>query len=328
MASHPEQGAIARRHISSRTIRRLREGHRPTLNFPDRFKDLGDDADEDVLPPSQGSNLFMNMNQSIFGLIAAAGSNVDFNDRFEGQSSDDEDVGEHDDDRQGKAKGKGKQHEQVAKNNTPRKSASSKEQRTTDKEDSREIPGKVLQSSTRLPRITARLLSKDSRSKSDQRSDSSVKANRETSTSTNTESSVPTIESAIADRAERVAPVMSRMLEAKAETSSRPSFELEGLPKDQQDEGTGTGHGALARKLKEIFEFDEPEEVVEGRLLPFFWPGTLLIIMPEYPCWLLQSVLLQGYLYITSRHLCFYAYLPRKAVSNRSDPLAIDSRLC
>jgi hypothetical protein len=35
----------------------------------------------------------------------------------------------------------------------------------------------------------------------------------------------------------------------------------------------------------------------------------------EYPCWLLQSVLLQGYLYITAKHICFYAYLPKKAVN-------------
>lgn len=35
----------------------------------------------------------------------------------------------------------------------------------------------------------------------------------------------------------------------------------------------------------------------------------------EYRCWLLQSVLLQGYLYITQYHICFYAYLPKKNVS-------------
>ena len=35
----------------------------------------------------------------------------------------------------------------------------------------------------------------------------------------------------------------------------------------------------------------------------------------EYPCWLLQSVLLQGYMYITDKHICFYAYLPKKSVS-------------
>lgn len=41
------------------------------------------------------------------------------------------------------------------------------------------------------------------------------------------------------------------------------------------------------------------------------WPNFLT----EYPCWLMQSVLLQGYLYITHRHICFYAYLPKRSVS-------------
>jgi sterol 3beta-glucosyltransferase len=35
----------------------------------------------------------------------------------------------------------------------------------------------------------------------------------------------------------------------------------------------------------------------------------------EYPCWLFRSILLQGYLYITAGHLCFYAYLAQKEVS-------------
>lgn len=30
----------------------------------------------------------------------------------------------------------------------------------------------------------------------------------------------------------------------------------------------------------------------------------------------MQSVLLQGYMYITAKHICFYAYLPKKAVSH------------
>jgi hypothetical protein len=40
-----------------------------------------------------------------------------------------------------------------------------------------------------------------------------------------------------------------------------------------------------------------------------------MLIEIEYPCWLLKSVLLQGYMYITTKHICFYAYLPRKSVS-------------
>ena len=48
----------------------------------------------------------------------------------------------------------------------------------------------------------------------------------------------------------------------------------------------------LAEKLQEVFELNEVEEV-----------------LAEYSCWLFRSVLLQGFLYLTSGHLCFYAYL-------------------
>jgi sterol 3beta-glucosyltransferase len=97
------------------------------------------------------------------------------------------------------------------------------------------------------------------------------------------------------------APIMDRRLQAaararadmdsSAQSSSRPSRE-------------GTPSGSMVRKkapvalpeaLADIFQFDEPEEVIS-----------------EYSCWYLQSVLLQGYMYITQRHLCFYAYLQKK----------------
>lgn len=51
----------------------------------------------------------------------------------------------------------------------------------------------------------------------------------------------------------------------------------------------------LATRLQQIFEFEQLEEVIS-----------------EYPCWLLQSILLQGYMYITQKHICFYAYIPKK----------------
>jgi len=58
---------------------------------------------------------------------------------------------------------------------------------------------------------------------------------------------------------------------------------------------SSTTQVALPDALKDIFNFDEAERVVA-----------------KYPCWYLQSVLLQGYIYITQRHICFYAYLQKK----------------
>ncbi|KAJ1310261.1 hypothetical protein OPQ81_007003 [Rhizoctonia solani] len=51
----------------------------------------------------------------------------------------------------------------------------------------------------------------------------------------------------------------------------------------------------LAEKLKEVFGISEIKEVVA-----------------EMPCWLLRSVLLQGYMYLTNTHLCFFAHMPTR----------------
>ncbi|KAJ2990972.1 hypothetical protein NUW58_g2700 [Xylaria curta] len=297
MATNSEEDATRRR-LSRKIRKKNSEGRRPTTEFPDRFKDLRDDADEDVLPPTQGSNIFMNMNQSIFGLIAAAGSNVDFNDRFEGQSSDEDnnDDEEGSDNAKGKGKRKSEQRDQVARSTILKKSSSSNEKDTVDKKQRRGLSRHLLHSLPQLSRHPTRSLNMRPKSKPPQAPEPSDQADGVTSTLPTAESSSPTIEANMVDHGERLPPVMSRILEARAEMSSRPSFDLEGLSRDQHIDGDETGPSALARKLKEIFEFDHPEEVIE-----------------EYPCWLLQSVLLQGYMYITARHICFYAYLPRKA---------------
>ncbi|CDO70233.1 Glycosyltransferase Family 1 protein [Trametes cinnabarina] len=51
----------------------------------------------------------------------------------------------------------------------------------------------------------------------------------------------------------------------------------------------------LAEKLRDIFELKDINEVVA-----------------EMPCWLLRSVLLQGYMYLTDAYICFFAHLPTK----------------
>lgn len=51
----------------------------------------------------------------------------------------------------------------------------------------------------------------------------------------------------------------------------------------------------LADKLREIFELEGIQEV---------WA--------EMPCWLLRSVLLQGYMYLTDNYLCFFAHMPTR----------------
>ena len=51
----------------------------------------------------------------------------------------------------------------------------------------------------------------------------------------------------------------------------------------------------LSTRLKKVFGLEKEEKV-----------------LAEFQCWLMQSILLQGYMYVTERHICFYAYLPKK----------------
>ncbi|CAZ83690.1 unnamed protein product [Tuber melanosporum] len=94
------------------------------------------------------------------------------------------------------------------------------------------------------------------------------------------------------------APYMSQILQAQAQMNSANfavAAQLKEAEMFEDGEGEPKDHPDLAKRLTEIFNLPQTEEVIS-----------------EYPCWLLKSVLLQGYMYITTRHICFYAYLPRK----------------
>lgn len=94
----------------------------------------------------------------------------------------------------------------------------------------------------------------------------------------------------------RAAPVLSRMVEAQALLNPKA------VPEHSQSSAEGTEKSsqpaspALSLRLMEMFGYESPEKVVV-----------------EYACSLLQSMLLQGYMYVTEGHICFYAYLPRKS---------------
>ncbi|KAB5511732.1 glycosyltransferase family 1 protein [Coniochaeta sp. 2T2.1] len=301
------------RRVSKKLQKRRREDpHTPTMELPERLKEHGDDADaeEDVLQPQGlGGGMFMNMNQSIFGLIAAAGSKVDFTDRFEGQSSDEE----GDDDgtaamamtevrpgggglayarRDGRdALGGTIAQTTVLKKPTGTVSgAKSHRRKVSENKLLRSVPGL-----SRLSSLKVRTKSK-SKSPTDHIKEEPEPTQDVSPSPADATFTSPAIEVTHAE--ERVAPVMSRMLEARAQMASRPSFDLDRLSSKQRGDmdSDAAGPTELARRLKDIFLFDHPEEVIE-----------------EYPCWLLQHVLLQGYMYITAKHIAFYAYLPKKA---------------
>jgi len=226
-----------KRRVARKLTKKRREGHQVTMEIPDRFKD-GDDAEDDCTAPP-GTNPYLN--QSVFGMIAAAGSQVDFNARFDGQSSDEEaDPGET------SAQVSGIQVKKTRQGRPPATTAPA-----TTSEPKRH---RRKFSEHKLIRSLARLPSVRSKSKTPPTTDSPPPELHDGS-------SPPEIQ---VSRMPTHTPVMSRMLEAKAEASLRPSFDLLREGSGLSDDPKTKHSSSLAKRLMEIFEFEKAEDVIEG----------------------------------------------------------------
>ncbi|KAL6721088.1 Sterol 3-beta-glucosyltransferase [Lecanora helva] len=264
--------------LQKRVGRKLTKRRKPfrasSVQYPERLKE-GDDVQEDVTATKGKPAQYMN--QSVFSMIAAAGSKTDFHARFEGEGSDSEDERE--------SSSLTPTIEEQAEN-TPSEEQSEKEHESTMSK-----AGLGIQHAKTSQRSSGRSLPKLKLKTAREKhymSQSVLLPPKETSSGLDLAKSFTP----------RDAPVMSKMLEAQAEldkpnqSPADPQASL-GDPKDAE---RGMGTVSLATRLMEIFRFQSPEEVIS-----------------EYPCWLLQSVLLQGYLYITQHHICFFGYLPKKS---------------
>ncbi|KAK5942715.1 Sterol 3-beta-glucosyltransferase [Knufia obscura] len=249
----------------------------PSYQLPSRLR-FTEDAQEDVTAPTRGSGApAQYMNQSIFGMIAAAGSRTDFNQRFDESSDSEGEVGDT------TLKDPGSSGRRGSKKNVKTANDS---QILEDESKPANAKRKNRLSLHRLTQSVPKLSLKPRKI----RQPPETRDSSPSSGQSDEETGDP-----------RDAPMMSRLLTAEAQ------FEATQEAIDEQGTSTTTAERArsraesspatlLAMRLKDIFGFERPETVVA-----------------EYPCWLLQSVLLQGYLYLTRHHICFYAYLPKKA---------------
>ncbi|KAF2422412.1 hypothetical protein EJ08DRAFT_653109 [Tothia fuscella] len=280
--------------------------------LPDRLKDQGDDEDkEDVTAATTNRYL----NQSIFSLVAAAGSTVDFQSRFD-ENSDSGSDGE-DDGRQGERRrssdlsktvpalrpqretgmgdpGSGSGSGGAGKAKHKRESSTSRllkgmhklrlkpirERKSSVSADDHMSTSQILQPPRSRPRTTHHQQEHHHEEKEEEEHEPEDSA---------TSNDVP---------------MLSRIIQAEAEMVASTMLADPSTAQDLQDMAKSTsqkssvGSGTLAKRLMDIFGFDEPENVIS-----------------EWPCWLLQSVLVQGFLYVTQKHICFYAYLPKKATN-------------
>lgn len=93
-------------------------------------------------------------------------------------------------------------------------------------------------------------------------------------------------------------PLLDRQLRAQARAEREARSQRKSIGDAQDKHRSLVKQKSLRSALAEIFSYAEPEEV-----------------LAEHPCWYMQNVLLQGYMYITKKHLSFYAYLQKKTGS-------------
>ena len=216
-----------------------------SVQYPARLKE-GEDAQEDVTAtkgePAQ------HLNQSVFSMIAAAGSKVDFNARFEDEESSDSD----DEIQASASPGDGEEP-----SNHPRTQIQVDPQR--DGNHLRTEPSRP-QGQSAEPRSLPSLPKLDLRT---------TKEKKYMSQSLRLPSSeVLSQRDSPVGVTPRDAPVMSMMLEARAElTPSTPLLDTKNAGVVDVDQDLPIGKEAptsLGTRLMEIFGFERPEEVVSG----------------------------------------------------------------
>lgn len=261
----------------------------------------GDDADEDVTAPTGATRpQLMHLNQSMLSLIQAAGSKKDFHSQFdESSGSDTEEEGGPA--TAAAATASSRPRHSAEEGRDGRDSGATPSSERPSRETSRPVPALLATQPEKRLSAQRRLLPK-----------LSVRSKRERNYMSHSMILPPRGErdslGAESPNTPRHAPVMTRMLEAQAQLTRSPELTPEAAQSLEDVAEGKLDHldESLEMRLQEIFGFDAAEDV-----------------LAEYPVWLLQSVLLQGYMYITSKHVAFYAYLPkRSAVVAKSGYLA------
>jgi sterol 3beta-glucosyltransferase len=103
-------------------------------------------------------------------------------------------------------------------------------------------------------------------------------------------------------------PQIERKLRAMADAEMEASTSTV-RRKSREESEPGEKGDTLIKAVAKIFNFDEPEEV-----------------LAVWSCWYLEKGLLSGHLYVTSKHICFYAYLKKKGAVVKSGYMAKQGR--
>jgi sterol 3beta-glucosyltransferase len=217
------------------------------------------------------------MQQSLFSMIAAVGSKSDFHARFEESSDSDGETVNH-----SRTKQRGEKSSSPAPVSATVPSSSNEISGIKPLGEERGRRHQRARSDNKLLQRMPRLDSEGGATEPSSQSSSILMA----PPVRRTRSATP-----------RTAPILSRMVEAQTNFVSRSTTPRSpSQPGNTMADQPQSSASALSTRLMEMFQFAKPEKV-----------------LVEYACSLLQSMLLQGYLYVTEGHICFYAYLPKKS---------------
>ncbi|KAL4942455.1 hypothetical protein BDV06DRAFT_211804 [Aspergillus oleicola] len=255
-------------------------------SFPERLREGQDDSQMDFTAPP-GDNKSRNgmhyMQQSVLSLIAAVGSRADSQTRFDGSSDSEEEAEQNPGEKTGIFLGGQKTVSLQA--NTALQIPSAPETRSNSKERGRRHRRSISEHKIFRPFKSASL----------NQSKEQVACEGPDASLGGRLSPFPALPRP-RSATPRAAPVLSRMVEARAllesESPEEGSQQTDETKKDS--DRVESPASPLSLQLMEMFQFAAPEKIIV-----------------EYPCSLLQSILLQGYMYVTEGHVCFYAYLPR-----------------
>ncbi|CAK1366767.1 unnamed protein product [Cercospora beticola] len=266
---------------------------RTSMDLPDRLK--FNEEEEEGIDDGTGTGLNDGFPaQSMYGMLAATHSKPDFKPQFIEQESASESEGEDGDDRR-KSVDQRRFSKEASRESDKSRKSSDEARQSPKPEDS----SKRHRSRLSVNKIARSLLGRNELGSIRERSDSSAQDPM-------TQSQIlppKQKEAASKDRPASVrsdVPILDRKLQAMAKAELESSTTTLGGRKSREgrtSEDVGRKR-PLPHVIAEIFQFDEPEEVLS-----------------EYSCWYLQNVLLQGFMYITQKHVCFYAYLQKKTAT-------------
>lgn len=234
-------------HMRDKLGRKITKGktipRRASMDVPDRLKD-GDDAQEDVTAPKgMKGPAAQYMNQSIFSMITAAGSKADLQSRFDEESSGSE----------GESGEEGQAHALFSSMSQDKSHADKSPETKTSKHRQLIPENRLLRSLPKLHLRRPKGKDQAEEGEGNGMSSSQILPPRRS-------------EDELFKPTPSGAPVMSRMLEARAKVEASEHEHDASRPREETLDGTSRVKApvSLAQRLMEIFEFNIPEEVLSG----------------------------------------------------------------